>query len=214
MIDLKAVLQIFSREPVPGKTKTRLIPLLGDQGAADLHMKLLTHIFSAANQSNFSSIELWGTSDPAKSLLRKFATCNRYKLYKQVGNNLGERMLYAASQALNQYEFVVIIGSDCPLITCQHLDQAYRILEQGSDAVLGPTDDGGYYLLGMRNLNELIFRNIPWGQSNVADITRVSMHDLGWEWMELDCLWDIDTPEDIKKLGSAGIFNESAYETT
>ena len=213
MIDSNGVLQVFSRDPVPGKTKTRLIPLLGEQGAADLHRKLLIKIISVANESIFKNIELWGTSDPTESLLRDYARSD-WKLYKQVGNSLGERMHHAARQALSQYEFVVIIGSDCPLLSSQILDKAYRTLEQGGDAVLGPTDDGGYYLLGMRNIDYPIFMNIPWGKSNVADITRDNMHKLGWKWIELDCLWDIDTPEDIKKLSRAGIFDVVMCETT
>lgn len=214
MIENRGVLQIFSRDPVPGNTKTRLIPLLGDQGAADLHRKLLSKIIKAANDSIFIDIELWSTSEPADSLLQLDANYNHYNLYKQTGNDLGERMYNAGKQALEKNKFFVIVGSDCPLLSSQILDKAYCSLEQGSDAVLGPTDDGGYYLLGMKNIDNLIFRDIPWGQPNVAEITRERMHKLGWKWLELDCLWDIDTPEDIDKLISSGIFNVNTCEST
>ena len=214
MIDSNGVLQIFSRDPVPGKTKTRLIPLLGEQGAADLHRILLSEIIKSANESIFSNVELWCTSDPAESILHEYTKYNQFKLIKQVGNNLGERMLYAARQALNQYKFAVIIGSDCPLLSSQMLDMAYQTLEKGCDAVLGPTDDGGYYLLGMRNIDNAIFKNIPWSESNVAEITRGKMQNLGWNYVELDCLWDIDRPEDIKKLSRVDIFNKFTFDTT
>lgn len=200
MINTKGVLQIFSREPVPGKTKTRLIPLLGKQGAADLHIKLLKQITDVANESQFSNIELWGTSDPDQSILQDYVQQYHLRLFKQSGKDVGERMYNSSVEALSHNEFVVIIGSDCPLLSHQILNKAYRMFTQGTDAVLGPTEDGGYYLIGLRRNDTSIFKDIHWGKSDVADMTRAKMGSLGWHWQELEYLWDVDRPADYERL--------------
>jgi rSAM/selenodomain-associated transferase 1 len=209
MTNTKSVLQIFSREPVPGNTKTRLIPSLGKQGAADLHKKLLKQIIEAACESQFSNIELWGTSDPDQSLLQEYMQQYHLRLCKQSGDDVGERMYHSSKEALDHYEFVVIIGSDCPLLTSQVLNKAYRMLKQGTDAVLGPTEDGGYYLIGLRRNNISIFKDIPWGEADVADMTRTKMRSLGWGWKELEYLWDVDRPADYERLKEIEFFYSS-----
>jgi len=210
MNSTKGVLQIFAREPVPGETKTRLISLLGKQGAAELHKKLLAQIINVARESQFSKIELWGTSDPDKSMLQDYIQQNDLRLCKQSGKDVGERMYNSSREAFTQNEFVVIIGSDCPLLNSQILNKAHWMLTQGADAVLGPAEDGGYYLIGLRRNDISIFKNIFWGEADVAEKTREKMNLLGWNWEELEYLWDVDRPADYERLKEVDFFYSSA----
>lgn len=200
MNDPSGVLMIFTRDPVPGETKTRLIPLLGEQGAAELHDKMLSNVLEVGRKSRFEDIQLWSYSSCFNSLLENYEQKYTVQLIKQTGRNLGERMHHAFATALKNYDFAVLTGSDCPMITTTHLNNAYHSLYQGMDAVLGPSEDGGYYLLGLRQNNVALFNDIPWGGSSVADITRQRISSLAWQLDEIETLWDVDTPADYKKL--------------
>ena len=194
------VLQLFTREPVPGKTKTRLIPVLGAQGAADLHNILLLNTIDIATRSEFNQIELWSTSSSTENLLNEHRQRINIQCHKQRGKDLGQRMDHALSSALIHFDFAVIIGTDIPMLDIRQLDKAYQHLSQGADAVMGPAEDGGYYLIGIRKHEHFLFDNIAWGSPHVADQTRMKMNSLGWQWEELEILWDVDTPEDYERL--------------
>ncbi len=201
MINSNGVLLVFTREPVPGETKTRLVPILGKKGAADLHKKLLLNTLRISEESQFKNIELWGTS--SSTSLNEYTQKFNIQLYQQKGNDLGERMYQAMSSALKRHKFAVLIGSDIPMLGSEQLDYAYQKLEKGTDAVLGPTEDGGYYLIGLRTSDISLFKNIVWGSNDVANQTRIKINAAGWQWEELDMLWDIDTPDDYRKLQSS-----------
>ena len=191
-------LLIFSRAPVPGGAKTRLIPVLGRDGAADLQRSLLINTLQQASVSRFNRLELWCTPDTKHDC---FAECRqRYHviLYRQQGSDLGARMHMALQQALKQHTWAVLIGTDCPGLNSALLNKAYQVLDNGSDAVLGPSADGGYYLIGARRVAAELFSRIAWGTDRVADSTRGRLKKLGYEWSELPVLRDIDTPEDLE----------------
>lgn len=105
----------------------------------------------------------------------------------------------AARRALNEAERVLIIGSDCPGISAGYLRTAFIELE-GSDVVLGPAEDGGYQLLGVRRIDEALFRDINWGSDRVLAQTRRRIEELGWSCTLLDPLRDVDRPEDLEWL--------------
>jgi len=100
---------------------------------------------------------------------------------------------------LAENTFVVLIGSDCPSITTDILNQSYQHLSDGKDAVLGPASDGGYYLIGLKKLNSHIFQDIVWGEANVAERTRQNFDELSLDYVELEELTDIDTPDDYQR---------------
>ena len=109
-------------------------------------------------------------------------------------------MQTAAAGALQQGEIVLLIGVDCPALTPNHLARALSWLDQGADAVLGPAEDGGYVLLGLRRPAPAVFAEMPWGSERVLALTRERMARLDWDWRELETLWDLDRPPDYERL--------------
>lgn len=190
---------IFSKAPEPGRVKTRLIPALGPQGAADLHARLLADTVSRLAAARLAPVELWCTPDAKSDPFPALAAQYSLGLYRQEGADLGERMFDAASDALGRGSSAILVGTDCPALNRAYLQQALLALE-GRDAALGPAEDGGYVLLGLKRAAHALFRDIPWGGDRVAEITRKRMAALGWTWVELPILWDLDRPEDLRRL--------------
>lgn len=196
---MKTALLVFTRAPIPGQTKTRLIPCLGAQGAAEFHQTVLRLMLVEAKASDFATVEIWSTTENIHPFLKQCASDYSCVLNIQQGHDLGERMHNATKARLEDNEFVVIIGSDCPAITTDILNQAYQSLANGKDAVLGFAKDGGYYLIGLKTPQLEIFQNITWGEADVAQITRQKFARLKLDFLGLVELNDIDTPEDYQR---------------
>jgi rSAM/selenodomain-associated transferase 1 len=190
---------IFAKAPEPGQVKTRLIPVLGARGAADLQARLLRDTMARLAATRLASIELWCAPDCLREPFPELADRYRLGIHGQRGTELGERMLHAATDALRRGDKVVLVGTDCPSLDGAYLEQALMALE-GHDAVLGPAEDGGYGLLGLKRAAETLFRDMPWGSDRVAELTRNRMEGLAWQWAELPLLWDLDRPEDLERL--------------
>ncbi|BAO44537.1 TIGR04282 family arsenosugar biosynthesis glycosyltransferase [Thiolapillus brandeum] len=188
-------LLVFSRAPVPGKTKTRLISRLGATGAARLHARLIRQTLDTACAPELPPVDLWCAPAPQAAFFRQCARDFPISLHRQEGEDLGQRMQYALHQTLKQADRAILIGTDCPNLTRDDLLQAEELLNE-HDAVLGPAHDGGYYLLGLKNAPRDLFTNIPWGSDRVAALTRSRMHALGWSHGELRVQHDLDRPED------------------
>jgi len=196
---IKGALLVFTRAPVPGQTKTRLIPILGTQGAAEFHEAILLKTLADAKASNYETVEIWCEPDINHLFLRKCSLDFSSALQIQKGNDLGEKMHHAIDVTLLTNNFVVLIGSDCPEISTDILNQSYQALSYGKDAVLGPSKDGGYYLIGLNAAKPEIFQDITWGERDVAERTRHNFTRLGLDYAELEELADIDTPEDYQR---------------
>jgi uncharacterized protein len=193
------VVLIFTKSPEPGKVKTRLIPALGEQGAARLYTSLLQREVDWIAQQTPYAMELWATPDTDHPVLRELSEQHGLSVLPQQGSDLGERMGYATKDALSRFKQVVLLGVDCPALTPWHLQRAFDWLAAGSDAVLGPADDGGYVLLGLRHWHPELFQGHAWGSAEVAASTRQALRRIGWRWQELPLLWDLDRPEDLAK---------------
>ena len=186
---------ILSRAPLPGQTKTRLIPALGAQGAADLHHQFLRRTVRTALTAKLGPVNLWCTPDKAHPA---FAACQQLgplTLHRQSTGDLGARML--ATLAANTP--TLIIGTDCPALTPEHLQQAAAALSD-HDAVLIPAEDGGYVLIGLRQPAPAVFADMTWGCATVLEHTRQRLRDAGLSWRELPALWDVDEPADLVRL--------------
>jgi len=192
---------IFAKAPEPGRVKTRLIPALGPQGAADLQARLLADTVGRLVTAEVAAVELWCSPDPDCDPFPELAHRYGLGLRQQRGEDLGARMLYAAADALARGSAVILVGTDCPLLDGAYLRRALAALDD-RDAVLGPAEDGGYVLLGLRRAVPALFSDFPWGTDRVAAITRDRMTALSWDWEELSILWDLDRPEDLGRYES------------
>jgi rSAM/selenodomain-associated transferase 1 len=188
-----ASIAILSRAPVPGQTKTRLIPALGAEGAADLHRRFLHATVRTALQADLGPVTLWCTPDTNHP---EFAACTALgplTLRQQAEGDLGQRMLATING------LTLIIGTDCPALTPLHLQQAANALTE-NDAVLIPAEDGGYVLIGLHQAEPAVFANMTWGCATVLEQTRQRLRDTGLSWRELPVLWDVDEPADLARL--------------
>jgi rSAM/selenodomain-associated transferase 1 len=189
---------IFAKAPVPGQSKTRLIPLLGAQGAAAAGAELTTHVLQAvaplAQVSAGFDLWLWGAS--AHPVLQAWADQYELGLKIQSEGDLGQRMRYCFKTSFEDgAEHTLLIGSDCPGMSAAYLRRASAALER-TDLVLGPAQDGGYVLIGCKALYESLFDEIEWGSERVLAQTVARARALNLSVTLLETLWDVDRPDD------------------
>lgn len=206
--DSGAAVIVFARAPAPGAVKTRLIPLLGANGAANLHIRLVKHALETARSSALRPVELHCAPDASDPFFPSCADHYGVAVREQAGRDLGMRMLAAFTHSLPEHARVLLIGCDCPALTASHLRQAARSLRDGADAVFIPCEDGGYALIGLKRVDANLFEDIAWGSDRVMAETRVRLTQLGWKWRELDTLWDVDRPEDYARLVASGLLDD------
>jgi len=194
-----AALAIMAKAPVPGQVKTRLISAVGAETAARLHAALLRKTGREMLRANLCPVRLWcapDTGHPEFAALQSLGAA----LKTQCGGDLGARMARAARESLDTAEQVIVIGTDCPALDHGYVESAIVALMRGDDAVVGPAEDGGYCLLGLKRVDDELFRNMPWGGERVLEETRRRLDKLRWRWSELPPLWDVDRPEDLRRL--------------
>jgi len=192
---------VFAKAPVAGQVKTRLVPLLGPEGAARLHAALVRRALATAVQAGIGPVELWCAPDESDPFFARCAGEFGVALRKQEGADLGARMAHAFDAAFARERSLVLIGSDCPALQATDLQEAARALSS-HDAVLAPAEDGGYVLVALaRRLP--IFEDISWGGSTVMAQTRARLEACGASWRALPTLWDVDRPEDYARLQGA-----------
>lgn len=186
---------IFTKAPIAGYCKTRLIPTLGQQGAALLQQELIANCIKQFCEQPLCPTELWCSPDTRDPFLQSLAADYELPLFPQQGTDLGQRMYHAMSY--QNAESTIIIGTDCPVMTRHYLKTALSILDKGSEAVIGPAEDGGYVLLGLRNIVKGLFDDIPWGSGHVLQVTtqRMDQHVIRWQGMAP--LWDLDEEKDL-----------------
>ncbi|HYC47478.1 MAG TPA: TIGR04282 family arsenosugar biosynthesis glycosyltransferase [Burkholderiales bacterium] len=204
---------VFAKAPRPGAVKTRLVPVLGAEGAAALQARLLKHTLKTAARAALGPLELHG--DPADDDFLRY--CARHfgaELVAQRGDDLGARMHRAFEQALTRASLVVLVGSDCPALTAKHLRLAAHALAEGHDAVFVPTEDGGYALIGLTRSDPRLFRDMPWSSPDVMAETRRRVRELAWRAVELETLWDVDRPADYERLATSGLLAVGARRTS
>src|SRR5438309_3400186 len=191
---------VFARAPTPGETKTRLIPALGEAGAAAVHRRRVMHCRRAARDSRLGPVELWCAPDASDPFFRECERRLGASLHAQGVGDLGARMQRAFESTLARAERAILVGSDIPALSAQYLRVADQALARGDDAVIGPAEDGGYALIGLSRCDPELFRDIPWGGSEVLAQTRRRLAALSWRSSELPVLWDVDRPEDLERL--------------
>lgn len=202
--DRQARLILFTRYPEPGRTKTRLIPALGAEGAAALQRRMseaiVSHMarFAAQAPVNLEIRYADGTQQAVEAWLSSDIPC-----LAQGEGDLGDRLHRAFTQAFAQgAKKVAVIGADCPGLTPALFTQAFAALDN-QDLVLGPAMDGGYYLVGLNRPAPALFSKIPWGSGEVLAATLKQAQSLNLTTHLLKPLADVDRPEDLVNCPAA-----------
>ncbi len=193
-------LAVMAREPVAGRVKTRLTPELAPRDAALLYEAFLRDTLGKIGSLHGVTPVVAYTPDTAKEYFLRIAPENAL-LVSQAGEDLGERLHYVSSELfLRGFSRVVIVGSDSPDLPGDYLEQAFERL-MSHDLVLGPCDDGGYYLIGLSGGPEhSLFTGIPWSSSRVFATTLRKAKSIGMNVAVLPRWHDIDTIGDLRTL--------------
>jgi rSAM/selenodomain-associated transferase 1 len=197
--DPDLALLVFTRAPIPGKAKSRLIARFGAGFAASLQQRMSEQMLDAAVRSEVGAVSLWCSPSVKHPF---FAACRRtygVALYTQRGADLGERLRHAHERMFASYRALLIVGTDCPALTTEHLRAAREELRD-HDAVVVPAEDGGYVLLGLRRPCLQAFEAITWSSDRVLDQTLERLRRAGHSFRLLPSLWDVDRPEDVFRL--------------
>lgn len=195
---MKRAVICFTRVPRPGQTKTRLLPLLSPQHCAQLHwafLKDLALMYETLDADLFVAY----TPDPDwKDLQAVFPFAKGF--FPQEGDDLGAKMLHAMERVFSlSYEQCLLSGSDLPLLSAQHLNSGFAALEQ-ADVCLGPTGDGGYYLIGSKKPCPELFASQQYGTVSIWDNTLAAARQAGYSLLPAIPCDDVDTPEDLRQL--------------
>jgi len=193
----EARILLFCRAPLAGQVKTRLARAIGAESAARWHRALAAHCLQSIAPARLAPLQLWCSPDTRHAFFARQQARFPLSLHTQHGHDLGARMSHALDSALREAEYALLIGSDCPALGGDYLRQALQALRDGAPAVIGPAEDGGYVLLGLRRNDGTLFEDMPWGSSRVLALTR---RRLGPDRCELPTLWDVDFIEDLRRL--------------
>ena len=186
---------IFVRKPELGKVKTRLAATLGNEKALAVYVELINHTRAIAGPANADKFIFYADSIAENDIWDEPGFTKKL----QANDDLGGKMKDAFALLFKQgYEHVVIIGSDCFELSTVIIDEAFNMLKQ-KEVVIGPADDGGYYLLGMKTLLPFIFENKHWSTEHVFQQTISDLQKENISFAELITLTDVDTEEDWMK---------------
>lgn len=193
---MKKAIIVFVKNPILGHAKTRLAKTLGEEHALRIYKALIQHTAKTISQSEVDLFVYYS------QFIEKEDAFTKVKERRiQEGADLGRRM-YHAFQALFQegYQGIIIIGTDCATLNNKHVENAFEALE-AVPVVIGPAEDGGYYLLGMNGDHSYVFENIAWSSSSVLNETIAHLQNQGSQFKQLETLSDIDYAEDWERHG-------------
>jgi uncharacterized protein len=194
-------LAVMAKAPIPGAVKTRLVPFLSVEEAAELARALLIDQLDHLKTIPTADLYLVFTPQETEPLMRELAPAP-FELFPQIDGDLGARMqnIFATLFAKG-HKNIILIGADLPPVPLSHFVQGLAYLEQPEPrAVLAPSIDGGYYLIGLNRQSPEIFTDMRWSHDQVFAQTLAKLHALTVPTLELPQWFDIDTPEDLKAL--------------
>lgn len=198
---------IFSKTPIAGTVKTRLMPFLSAQQACLTYEALLENTVRIAVESQVAPVELVCAPDPDHPFFRELAERYSISFSLQKGKDLGDRMRVAIQETLEITQSVVLIGGDCPVIETDQLVSAMTALQTG-DFVISPTEDGGYALIGAKQHFPDIFSDITWGSDEVLLLTIARLTKANRRVTQLPIVWDVDDPTDLVRCLQLPNFKE------
>lgn len=190
---------VFAKAPRPGFAKTRLVPTLGTAGAAALARRMLDDTLAAALAAAVGPVELVATPQVGTLAWRDIALPAGITVTDQGEGDLGQRMARAARRTAERGEAALLIGTDCvelgPAVLC-----AAAATLRTHDAVIHPSTDGGYVLLGLSRFHPRLFSGIAWSTETVAAVTVARLRKIGWSLHVGDAMHDIDVPADLRHV--------------
>lgn len=202
----------MAKVPTAGNVKTRLQPFLTPEQCAELAECFLLDTFSKLSSLSTKIIISYAPSEERDALQKLLPLQKTF--IEQKGNNLGEKMFHAFQFAFMQKSnAVVMIGTDSPTFPSEFIEQAFEQLKT-SDAVLGETEDGGFYLIGLRTMRPYIFENIEWSSPKTFHQTARNIKKLGLKLALLPTWFDVDLPADLERLRSDLVENPSIAPIT
>lgn len=191
----RRIFTLFAKAPINGQVKTRLISTLGEAAATTLYEKLLQRTIQIAEQVTLDARILSVAEEPD---LGYFQNLPAWQLSSQQGNTIGQRMAGAFRSWASKDSSLVLIGADVADVEPDDIAQAYRMLDSGFDVVLGPSDDGGYWLIASRRAELPVFSGICWSSGRVFSQTRLKLRRHGLSYFCLPIRHDIDEPKDLR----------------
>jgi len=171
-------------------------PFLTPQQACDLHEALLEWTCGQIVSAGLGPLEIWTTAVANPPVFERCIELGASGLRTQQGGDLGSRMQHALTDGLQRARKVILVGSDCPTIDAAYLQQAVMALDE-CHCVLGPAQDGGYVLIGVRDPVPDCFGDVAWGTERVYQQTAACLDSAGVPWQALAVLRDIDRPGDL-----------------
>jgi len=192
---------IMAKAPQSGQVKTRLCPPLSYREAAELYRCFLLDKIAQVNTLQRAAPVVSYSPDDSRPLFEDL-TPPHFMLIPQHGDDLGTRLLFTFDRLFRQgFTQVIVIDSDTPTLPTAYLEQALMLIaERVNDVVLGPTEDGGYYLIGLRQSHRELFEQMPWSTSQVFPETRRRSEQYGLTVACTEYWYDVDTPEDLSRL--------------
>lgn len=189
---------IFAKRPLLGRCKTRLAKGVGDANALLIYQALLDHTLATVRETPYRKVLM---ADPPEQAAQGPEWAPSLDAYlPQAPGDLGERMAAAVADAFARgAKKVVLIGCDCPQISKDSVISTFSALDR-TDVVLGPTVDGGYYLLGLKEMHASLFKDIPWSTGAVFEKTLNILKFQTLSYISLNAFSDVDTLEDFRRV--------------
>ena len=203
-------LLVFVKNPELGKVKTRLKPELSNEECVAIYKAMVNDLVKNIQTEKYYDIFFFFTPKNSEDVVQQWLG-NEFNLVPQSDGDLGKRMNNALNWAFeNDYNNAVLIGTDCPTIDQNLIVNAFKNLEN-LDVVLGPSEDGGYYLVGTKSQQPEIFENIHWSSEVVFSETILRIEDNNLTYSELETRSDIDKYSDLVKLYNFLKTNQNGY---
>jgi len=192
------LIQLFLKTPRPGTVKTRLAKTVGNEKACEIYKNLVAH--QLQNLPVDADVEVHFAPEDAENEMRAWLG-DEIRLIPQCDGDLGDRLGFAVGKAFDQgAPSVFCIGSDCPGLKPHHFYEAEKHLSQETNVVFGPTEDGGYYLVGVKAPTPCLFEGIPWSTEQTLKISLEHAASAGLKTALLETLTDVDTEEDWRRI--------------
>jgi uncharacterized protein len=195
-VDQRVCICVFAKPPAPGRVKTRLVPLLGSRRAAELAKVFLEDTWASVSALPWAKPVLASTEEGIQDFLP-----GPIEIWLQGEGDLGARLENISRHALSDHSYLLAIGADSPGLPVKYLEQAREALTR-ADAVIGPSEDGGFYLLGLRKCPTGLLSGIPWSAPTTCLETIAKLQAAGLTVYILDDWFDVDTIQDLEKLNA------------